>query len=88
MSTVQRLKIPLLLWSGKEDTQVDWHQSVSYYLALRRLEKKATLLLYPKEGHTLLDPTHQKDLTERVLQWFGYYLKGEPPASWILNNQE
>ena len=88
LSTVQHLKIPLLLWSGKEDTQVDWHQSVSYYLALRRLEKKATLLLYPKEGHTLLDPTHQKDLTERVLQWFGYYLKGEPPASWILNNQE
>jgi dipeptidyl aminopeptidase/acylaminoacyl peptidase len=88
LSTVQQLKIPLLLWSGKEDTQVDWHQSVSYYLALRRLKKKATLLLYPKEGHTLLNPTHQKDLTERVLQWFGYHLKGEPPASWILNNQE
>lgn len=88
LSTIQHLKIPLLLWSGKEDTQVDWHQSVSYYLALRRLSKKGTLLLYPNEGHTILNPTHQKDLTERVLQWFGHYLKGESPASWILKNEE
>lgn len=83
LTSIESLKIPLLLWTGKEDHHVDWHQSVEYYLALRRLGKKNISLFYPKEGHTLLDPTNQKDLTERVQQWFCHFLKDERPASWI-----
>ena len=84
LGSVENLNIPLLMWTGKEDTQVDPYQSTSYYMALRRLGKKGVFLQYPKEGHTLyLDPVNQKDITERVLQWLGYYLKGEQPVEWI-----
>ena len=83
LSSVENLSIPLLMWTGKEDTQVDPKESTSYYMALRRLGKKGVFLQYPKEGHTLLDPVNQKDLTERILQWFDYYLKGGQPAEWI-----
>jgi dipeptidyl aminopeptidase/acylaminoacyl peptidase len=74
---------PLLIWTGKEDRHVDWHQSVEFYLALRRLNKKQIFLLYPNEKHSILNQTNQRDLFDRVQQWFGYYLKDELPASWI-----
>ncbi|PWA10503.1 S9 family peptidase [Flavobacterium laiguense] len=83
ITSADNVTTPLLLWTGKEDQQVDWHQSIEYYLALRRLGKKNTMLLYPKEGHSILNPTNQKDLMDRVQQWFGFYLKDELPTAWI-----
>jgi len=80
---VSNLNLPLLLWSGKADTQVDWHQSVEYYLAMRRLGKKSAMLLYPNEGHGLANPSNQEDLTRRVLQWFGHFLKEDKASNWI-----
>jgi dipeptidyl aminopeptidase/acylaminoacyl peptidase len=74
---------PLLLWTGKEDRHVDWHQSVEFHLALRRLNKKHIFLLYPNEKHVIQKQPNQKDLFDRVQQWFGYYLKDELPAPWI-----
>ncbi|KAF2337823.1 S9 family peptidase [Flavobacterium nitrogenifigens] len=83
ISYITDLKIPLLTWSGKADTQVDWQQSVEYHLALRRLGKKNVMLLYPNERHGLADPSNQEDLTRRVLQWFDYFLKEKRDADWI-----
>lgn len=83
LESVINLKIPLLMWCGKEDKTVDWRQSIEYFLALRRLGKKNIMLVYPKEDHTLTNPLNQTDLTERVLQWFGYYLKDEKNIEWI-----
>jgi len=70
------IKTPLLLWTGKEDTSVNWKQSVSLYSALRRLEKECMMLVYPGEGHTLFKADNQADLTNRIRQWFDHYLKG------------
>jgi len=85
MAHVNKVNTPLLIWSGKLDYQVHWHQSVSFYLALRRLHKKNIMLLYPEEGHSLQQQKNQMDLSNRVDQWFGYYLKDEKPADWIVN---
>jgi dipeptidyl aminopeptidase/acylaminoacyl peptidase len=83
LASVTGLKIPVMHWTGKVDAQVDWHQSIEYYLALRRLGKKNIMLLYPGEGHNLLKPANQEDLMRRVLQWFGYFLKNEKNVEWI-----
>jgi dipeptidyl aminopeptidase/acylaminoacyl peptidase len=83
LESIEKLNIPLLMWTGKEDAQVDWHQSIEYYLALRRLGKKGIMLVYPKEGHTLVDPNNQKDLTQRVMQWLDHHLKNEKNSEWI-----
>lgn len=80
---VENIKTPLLSWTGQEDLQVDWHQSIELYLALRRLSKKHILLLYPKESHELFKPENQRDLSKKMQQWFAYFLKGESPADWI-----
>lgn len=73
---------PLLLWCGTEDPVVPWTQSLSLYLALRRLGGKAILLAYPGESHALLQPQNQSDLSVRVFEWFNYFLKKES-THWI-----
>jgi dipeptidyl aminopeptidase/acylaminoacyl peptidase len=83
LTYVENIKTPLLSWTGQEDQQVDWHQSIEWYLALRRLNKKHILLLYPKEPHVLNKPENQRDLSKRMEEWFSYFLKGESPADWI-----
>jgi dipeptidyl aminopeptidase/acylaminoacyl peptidase len=83
LAAVNNIKTPLLLWTGKKDFQVDWHQSVEFYLALRQLQKKNIMLLYPDEGHILSRPDNQKDLSIRVQQWLDYFLKKQEPEPWI-----
>lgn len=74
---------PLLIWSGKSDNNVDPHQSMELYFALRSLGKKCIMLLYPDEGHGIFKPDNRIDMNERIQQWFGYYLKDNLPAKWI-----
>jgi dipeptidyl aminopeptidase/acylaminoacyl peptidase len=83
LTYAQNIRTPLLSWTGQEDRQVDWHQSIEWYLALRRLNKKHILLLYPKEPHVLNKPENQRDLSKRMQEWFAYFLKDESPADWI-----
>ena len=66
---------PLLAWTGEEDKQVYYFQSIEYFLALRRLKKEHTLLIYPGESHTIIDKKNQADLTKRIEAWFAKYLK-------------
>lgn len=78
-----KVKTPLLSWTGGEDHHVNYYQSIEFYLALRRLEKKHTMLIYPGEGHALLKGSNQNDLTQRIEEWFGHYLKSEPLMPWM-----
>lgn len=69
------INTPLLIWSGKEDANVNPNQSLQGYLALRRLRKPAKLIYYAGEGHILNNSENQKDLTVRLKKWFNSYLK-------------
>ncbi len=75
-----KITAPILLWTGKNDTNVDWSQSVEFYLAMLRLGKLCTLLVYPDENHVLADSDNLTDLDTRLKEWFAYYLKGEKPS--------
>ena len=83
---VQNVTTPLLSWTGEKDDHADWQQSIEFHLALRRLGKTNTLLVYPGDDHTINDPKHQKDLTRKVNEWFGYYLKREKAPDWMKPN--
>ncbi len=72
------INVPLLSWTGKNDYQVDPQQSIALHMAMRSLKKHHILLLYPDEGHVLLQHEFQKDLTKKIKDWFDYYLKDIP----------
>ncbi|MEJ4088629.1 alpha/beta hydrolase family protein [Galbibacter orientalis] len=77
------IQTPLLLWCGMEDYHVNYYQSLSFHLALKRMGKKNTLLMYPEEDHIISSPENQMDLTNRVEQWLDHYLKGKPKLDWM-----
>jgi dipeptidyl aminopeptidase/acylaminoacyl peptidase len=78
-----KIEGPLLLWTGTKDTQVSPAQSMELYLALRRLRKKVVMLRYPNENHGIYDSVKQADLTQKVNDWFDFYLKNKPRAGWM-----
>lgn len=73
-----KIDTPLLSWTGNEDKSVYWEQSIALHLALRKLQKRNVLLVYPGEGHSLSNPEAQSDLSKRTKNWFDHYLKGIP----------
>lgn len=74
---------PLLSWTGLQDPQVLATQSFEFYMALRRLGKTHTMLVYPNEGHDMVKKENAIDLTRRIEAWFDYYLKGAKAPSWL-----
>ena len=80
---VANVNTPLLSYTGSDDTQVNPYQSTEFYLALRRLQKEHVLLLYPKENHIIQGKENQIDLTYKISDWFGYYLKGNKRPQWF-----
>lgn len=72
---IESLQTPLLLWTGKVDYQVNWTQSIEFYLGMRRLGKIGKLLLYNKERHSITNPVNQKHLSNSILNWFDRFCK-------------
>lgn len=80
---VGKVKQPILIYSGKMDTNVVPDQSMAFYLGLRRMGIATNLLLYPDEQHVISDEKNQKDLTKRIKAWFDHYLKDAPAEDWM-----
>lgn len=72
---IENINTPLLLWTGREDYQVHWSQSVELFIALKRLRKKSKLILVEKETHFVLDKSKQYQLSKIIKEWFDHYCK-------------
>lgn len=72
---IEQLNTPLLLWSGKEDGNINWSQSIYMHMAMKRLHKKGKMLLFKNEKHTLNNPNNQKFLSKEIEEWFDTYCK-------------
>jgi dienelactone hydrolase len=81
--SVHTMKTPLLIAFGDNDGTVFWHQGIELYNIARRAGKPVVLLTYAGEDHGLRKRLNQLDYQQRILQWFGHYLKGERAPSWI-----
>lgn len=80
----ERIQTPLLLWAGMEDRQVHPLQTMEMHLALRRLGKESTMLLYEGEDHAMRELHNQRDLTAKIMEWFAWHLKGEERPEWAV----
>jgi dipeptidyl aminopeptidase/acylaminoacyl peptidase len=80
---VSTMTTPLLLMTGDSDGTVFWHQSVELYNIARRAGKNVVMLVYNSEDHGLREEKNQVDYQQRILDWFGHYLKGDEAKAWI-----
>ncbi len=78
-----KITTPLLMMANDADGAVPWYQGIEFFSALRRLGKKAWMLTYNGEDHNLVERRNRKDLSIRLAQFFGYYLKGEKEPRWM-----
>lgn len=80
---IEKLNTPILFEVGDNDQNVNWFQGIAYYNAARRAAKPFVLLVYAKEGHGLRQDKNRMDYQQRILTWFGHYLKGEKAEDWV-----
>lgn len=83
LHNIQNMETPLLMMFGTNDGAVEYNQGVEFYNAARRLGKQMVMLSYEGENHGLAREPNQLDYQNRIMQWFGHYLKGEPAPDWI-----
>lgn len=83
--SVNQIETPLLIMSNDNDGAVPWYQGIELYMAMRRFQKPAWLLVYNKEDHNLTKRPNTIDLSIRMQQFFDHYLKGKPAPAWMIN---
>ncbi|MBE3133169.1 MAG: prolyl oligopeptidase family serine peptidase [Acidobacteria bacterium] len=83
LTHVPEVTAPFLIMHGTADPTVAFTNGLGFYNALRYNGKKAVLLAYPGEGHSLRGVANRKDLTIRYFQFFNHYLKGAPAPKWM-----
>lgn len=81
--SAKNITTPVLIFHNDNDRAVPYQEGQSLFFALRRLGKNALLVNYKKEGHTLDDAANKKDWTNKMQQYFDYYLKGTAKPDWM-----
>ena len=84
---VANMTVPLMIEVGDADGTVFWHQGVELFNIARRAKKNVVLLEYEGEDHGLRQAKNQIDYQQRILAWFGHYLKGDDAPRWITNGE-
>ena len=74
-----RIKTPLLLICGEEDSNVPPRQLMEMYYAMRRLDKEVEWVSYTYGGHGMPTSTVEevKDFHQRIIGWYDSHLKGD-----------
>ena len=70
LTYVERVRAPVLLIHGDQDSNVPLQQSEQMFSALVRLQKRASFVRYWGEAHRLENPANLRDLWQRRLAWF------------------
>jgi dipeptidyl aminopeptidase/acylaminoacyl peptidase len=67
------VKTPLLIVHGEQDARVPLFQSHLFHEALRQRGVPTQLVIYPREGHSILEYDHQLDHMRRMLEWYSLH---------------
>jgi len=73
LTYASRVKTPVLIVHGERDLRVPVSQAFEFYSALKHCGAEVTLVVYPREYHSLREYSHQLDLFKRILKWFNKY---------------
>lgn len=74
ISYVSRIRTPVLILHGEEDTNVPLGQVIHFHRALRHFGVEHELVVYPREGHGLSERAHQLDAMRRIRAWYDRWL--------------
>lgn len=85
ISHASKIRTPVLILHGEDDTNVPLGQATYFHRALRRFGVEHEFVVYPREGHSIQERNHQLDVLERTRAWFDRWLSAsasdQPSAS-------
>jgi dipeptidyl aminopeptidase/acylaminoacyl peptidase len=79
ISFASKVRTPVLIVHGEDDTNVPLGQATFFHRALSRFGVEHEFVVYPREGHGVAERNHQLDLLRRTRAWFDRWLSD--PAS-------
>ncbi|MEE1745634.1 S9 family peptidase [Streptomyces sp. JV184] len=74
ISYASRIRTPVLILHGEEDTNVPLGQAIHFHRALRHFGVEHEFVVYPREGHGLDERAHQLDALRRIRAWYDRWL--------------
>ncbi|WP_329109988.1 S9 family peptidase [Micromonospora sp. NBC_01699] len=74
ISYASRIRTPVLILHGENDTNVPLAQAEFFHRALRRFGVEHEYVVYPRAGHSIRERNHQLDLLRRTRAWFDRWL--------------
>jgi dipeptidyl aminopeptidase/acylaminoacyl peptidase len=77
ISFASKIRTPVLIVNGEDDTNVPVGQAIYFHRALSWYGVEHELVIYPREGHGLVERNHQLDLLRRTRAWFDRWLGDE-----------
>ena len=75
MHFIKKVKTPTLVIVGERDAECPPAQSYEFWHALRTLGVPTQLVIYPGEGHMLVQPENQNARLDQTVAWFDKYLQ-------------
>jgi dipeptidyl aminopeptidase/acylaminoacyl peptidase len=72
---IKKVTTPTLVLVGDSDGECPAAQSFEFFRALKAQGVDTQLMVYPQEGHRLMNPEHRRDRVLRTVQWFNAKLK-------------
>jgi len=69
-------RTPTLIFCGENDPRVPFPQSREMFVALKRNGCPVEFVAFPREGHGLQEPRHQRQKMEKEFNWFEHHLRG------------
>lgn len=76
MTFIKQAKTPALIMHGGSDNRVPPDQAKELYMGLRKNNVPVQMVIYPREGHPILEPRHQLDKMKRETAWFSKHVLG------------
>jgi dipeptidyl aminopeptidase/acylaminoacyl peptidase len=80
VSFASKVRTPVLIVHGENDTNVPVSQAICFHRALSWFGAEHELVIYPREGHGFAERNHQLDLLRRTRAWFDRWLSGGAAA--------
>jgi dipeptidyl aminopeptidase/acylaminoacyl peptidase len=74
VSFASKVRTPVLIVHGEDDTNVPVSQAIYFHRALSWYGAEHELVIYPREGHGFAERNHQLDLLRRTRAWFDRWL--------------
>jgi dipeptidyl aminopeptidase/acylaminoacyl peptidase len=74
ISYASKIRTPVLIMHGEEDTNVPVSQAKFFHRALRHYGVEHEYVIYPREDHPILERNHQLDVLRRTREWFDRWM--------------